>query len=560
MEIDRLEQTALYTFSMSLSPISSASAEASPTPFEQLRSFEIFKSCSDEFVSTLAQFATYRTIKSGQLILNEGALNDQLRILASGEVEVRVNGERVAIMNQPGDLMGEISALAGRQVTASLKAKTDLSFFEMDSSELGKKIKSAPADFGYQLYAVLAQQLSDKIIATNEKARQFEIANRALDEINKNLDRKVQERTDASFKQLSELQASLTPLQTLLKTIGSTSQAGQKSAVDEAAALVANAVEMLKPISELYSSERAMRSRNVLIAEPDRKQQTITRMALGGTGAKLEATTTADECLAALGVSTDLVPAIKTSAPQAKLVYMVGSDLAEEIVTLKKLAPLLSNIVSRHTSDRMFTVKNIATTVTKLISQDLFGLEKYMMWGVQTHSHPITRSNERSELISSMEDQMKSLGVRSAITDRASAVAEELLMNAIYDAPADQGVHHYAALPRTQKVELKASEQGQFRYAVDGMLAAISVSDPFGGFKMETLLNYLEKNAQSDGSNLQEPGKGGAGRGLQQIISNSDLVVFNVQAGVRTEVIAFFNLDPSLKDSSPRSFHFFSEL
>ncbi len=337
----------------------------------------------------------------------------------------------------------------------------------------------------------------------------------------------------------------------------------------EALSHLTNATDMLKAISDQFSSERLVRSRRVHVAEPDRKQQTIARMALGGTGATLEATSSAEDCLAALDLApvdlifvssklaSSVLDIIKKS-PAAKLVYMVGSELKDEIEKLKILGPALSNIVSRHNDDRVFTVRNMTTTVTKLISKDLFGLEKYMMWGVEAHARPITGSSERAGLISEMQVHLAALGVRSTITDRAAAVAEELLMNAIYDAPVDNGVHYYTHLPRTTDVVLKASEQGQFRFAADGMLAAVSVSDPFGAFKMETLLNYLERNADSKGDDLQDKGKGGAGRGLQQILSNSDLVVFNVRSGKTTEVIAYFNLDPNKKES-PRSFHFFSE-
>jgi hypothetical protein len=182
-----------------------------------------------------------------------------------------------------------------------------------------------------------------------------------------------------------------------------------------------------------------------------------------------------------------------------------------------------------------------------------------MMWGTEAQTLPVSSSGDRASLIEAMHRHFEGLGVRSTIVDRCSLVAEEMLMNAIYDAPVDKGVHHYAHLPRTTAVDLIPAEQGHFRFAVDGMLAAVSVSDPFGAFAMSILLNYLERNASSKGEDVQMPGKGGAGRGLSQIISTADFVVFNVRQGKQTEVIAFFNLDPSVKDAAPRSFHFFSE-
>ncbi|HWU42330.1 MAG TPA: hypothetical protein VN132_02795, partial [Bdellovibrio sp.] len=50
--------------------------------------------------------------------------------------------------------------------------------------------------------------------------------------------------------------------------------------------------------------------------------------------------------------------------------------------------------------------------------------------------------------------------------------------------------------------------------------------------------------------------KGGAGRGLHQIIENADLTIFNVKKGVRSEVICLFNIDGHKREAQP-SFHYF---
>ncbi|MES2963967.1 MAG: cyclic nucleotide-binding domain-containing protein [Bdellovibrionota bacterium] len=529
-----------------------------------MRGFPLFKDCSDEFLASLAGVATSRLIPKGQVILTEGSLNDRLMILADGTVEVRVTGEKVAVIETRGDLMGEMSVFARRKVTASLHALTDVELFEISSADLASKVH-VDADFGARLYQLFSEILSDKIIHTNTKARQFEIANRALVDINRTLDQKVQERTDATFRKLQSLESSLAPLLELVK--------GQNDS--RALAQLETTLETLRGLELVYSTERASRGRRVLIVEPDRKQQTIARMSLGGTGVKLETTASAEEAVAAIeqlakeggrhdvvflsSELSSLLTDLEKLAPEARVVLMAPASTDAVLPTFKAHGPMIKNLITRNPEDRMFTVKTFATTVTKLVTRDLFGLEKYMIWGIEAQERPITHSSDRPKLIEDMQAHFKSLGVRGTITDRAATVAEELLMNAIYDAPVDaSGKHHYAHLPRTEKVALKDSERGQFRFACDGMLAAISVSDPFGAMSMKILFDYLERNMSSDGGNVQMAGKGGAGRGLHQIVEGSDLVVFNVQAGSRTEVIAFFNLDPNSKsDGNPRSFQFF---
>src|SRR6185437_4785241 len=108
------------------------------------------------------------------------------------------------------------------------------------------------------------------------------------------------------------------------------------------------------------------------------------------------------------------------------------------------------------------------------------------------------------------------------------------------------------------ELNLKAEEQGILRFATDGSLIAVSVQDPFGSLRGGTILRYLEHNyAGSAGELNQKENKGGAGRGLHQIVENSDLVVFNVDPGKKTEVIALFNVEIKEIVSRSCSFHLF---
>src|SRR5687767_2913089 len=83
----------------------------------RIRSFEIFRSCPEEFLVQFASFAQLKTLPQGEIVLQQGYVNDRFLILASGQVEVQVEGETVAILETPGDFMGEMSAIAARVVS-----------------------------------------------------------------------------------------------------------------------------------------------------------------------------------------------------------------------------------------------------------------------------------------------------------------------------------------------------------------------------------------------------------------------------------------------------------
>jgi len=326
---------------------------------------------------------------------------------------------------------------------------------------------------------------------------------------------------------------------------------------------------ILHPMTTLYQSEQAVNSKRVLLAETNKKQQTIAKMALRGTGVELTIVSTIEEGKKCLEESSydiictnseliELATFACSLSSEIQSVFITSDD-ASNYLSILRSHPFLSNIVSRNDDDRNFTLKNILTTVSKLLTQDFFGLEKYLNWGVEVQSHPIVGSAEREAIIDTMVTDFKNLGIRPTIQNKASLVAEELLMNAIYDAPHDaEGAPLYNHLSRTTEVALSPAEQGTFRYACDGILLAVSAEDPFGALDRETILAYLESCYQGIAGSLNE-NKGGAGWGLFQIMETSDLVVMDVKKGLRTEVIAIFNLDAAPQSKRTTSFHYFTD-
>ena len=241
--------------------------------------------------------------------------------------------------------------------------------------------------------------------------------------------------------------------------------------------------------------------------------------------------------------------------PNTDVVLMTSEQIENYLPSLESFDKL-PNIISVDPEDKTFTIKNMVTSVTKLISKNIFGLEKYLSWGVSIKEETISSSKKRADIISNLRTHFKSVGVRNSVLTRCEVVTEELLMNAIYDAPTDsEGNSIYNHLPRTTDINLEPDQFSTIRYASDGMFLAVSVEDPFGSLNGKIILNYLKSCYTGTAGNLNT-NKGGAGRGLHQIIENSDLVVFNIHKNKKTEVIAIFNMDPKHSKKGP-SFHLF---
>jgi hypothetical protein len=160
-----------------------------------------------------------------------------------------------------------------------------------------------------------------------------------------------------------------------------------------------------------------------------------------------------------------------------------------------------------------------------------------------------------------VQDWVEACGIGKNIGRLAYGICEELLMNAVYDAPIAGGRKHYEQYERYESRYLAPDEWATLKYGVDGRIFAISITDPFGAFVREKWFSYLRKALKRDDSDtLIDTKKNGAGLGLFKMLYSSHGVVCNVDPGKITEVIILISLNQPVRDfvHMPRSIHYFS--
>ncbi len=206
--------------------------------------------------------------------------------------------------------------------------------------------------------------------------------------------------------------------------------------------------------------------------------------------------------------------------------------------------------------------EELLATAAKLLGGDLFGLEKYMLWGVSPLRLEIRDSREKHAYVREVASFAERLGCGDRTVALVETIADELITNAIYHAPRDErGRPRYASLPRRQPVVLEPHEAGRLDIASDGITLAIAQSDPFGSLAQDTLVTYLNR-CLVQRAPLREASFGpgaGAGIGLARVFQSLSRFIVNVDPGRRTEVIALIDLRVPMKKfrQMPRSFHIF---
>jgi hypothetical protein len=210
--------------------------------------------------------------------------------------------------------------------------------------------------------------------------------------------------------------------------------------------------------------------------------------------------------------------------------------------------------------DTEWTSADIAITLQKILRRDIFGIEKYLSPESNIQKHIVKGSADREVLNKTVLEWVDACGAGKNISRMAHGISEELLMNAIYDAPVAGGRTHYEDMERTSKRELLPDEWATLKFGIDSRLLAISIEDPFGAFLRDKWFSYLRKALRrNDSDNLIDTKKGGAGLGLFKMLYSSHGVVCNVDPGKKTEVIILINLSMPIRDfiHMPRSIHYF---
>ncbi|HET7500189.1 MAG TPA: hypothetical protein VFK02_04275 [Kofleriaceae bacterium] len=309
-----------------------------------------------------------------------------------------------------------------------------------------------------------------------------------------------------------------------------------------------------------------MGAASILIVHPDRKIQRTVQRILGGTG---HAVDVADDLEQAVRLLTHLSPVLVVADGSAMASPSVEEFLAaarargaEACMTLVGPSQLehmprilgLGAVTNLLVHPMPVLGEELTITAQKLLRDDLFGLEKYLLWGTELCTTTLTRSSQRPQVVGELAEQIKSRGQSARVASAAMLAADELISNAVHNAPVDEAGGHYRAdVPRDTDLPLDGRHEIVLRWGCDGRYVALEVSDRFGSLGRDRVLQAL---AQSD---VKDQGSG-AGMGIALTYRSCDHLVFNLAPGRRTEVIALLDVrQPVIERGPASSFNVFVE-
>ena len=224
----------------------------------------------------------------------------------------------------------------------------------------------------------------------------------------------------------------------------------------------------------------------------------------------------------------------------ACMTLLSGFDRVPQILALGAVTNLLVHAMP-------VLAEELTVTAHKLMRGDLFGADKYLLWGTQLHETTLVRSTQRTGVVAKLEAELKSRGQSARVAQMVRLVADELISNAVHNAPVDaDGTHPRKDLPRDADLALDGRHAVRVRWGCDARYVAVEVGDAFGSLDRDTALGALARQHARDAG-------AGAGLGLAMAYRSCDHLVFNLAPGRRTEVIALVDVRYPPTEQPPAS-------
>ncbi len=182
----------------------------------------------------------------------------------------------------------------------------------------------------------------------------------------------------------------------------------------------------------------------------------------------------------------------------------------------------------------------VYVTAQKLLTGDIFGIEKYVPEATPVHYVRLRDFAGRGQAIQTILDFAEASRMRRQVRNSIGSVCEELLMNALYDAPVDEhGRQVFAEIDPHDRTGVPSPRPVSIRYAATDTHFVVAVRDRFGRLAKNTIVAYIEKCIHSPTQIDRKTY--GAGLGLYLVANAAASYIVNVAYGVATEVVCSFD-------------------
>jgi hypothetical protein len=258
-----------------------------------------------------------------------------------------------------------------------------------------------------------------------------------------------------------------------------------------------------------------------------------------------------------------LVEATALACPDTFIVVVAGVDAKRRLLAtleapqVRHAMPKLGSWLDLPAEQRTFDgpdEQDLAVGLRRLLylSGKPLGASPYLIEGFSTTEATIIDSAAKNAALTAVMELAEALELSDEKKRRIEIVTEELLLNALYDAPRDRdGRPIFMGLDRRTAVTLDSEMPVRLHYGCDGRNFVVSVTDRWGALQRQSVVDSLRKLLDPR-SVRPTPGTSGAGLGLMLTYGASNQLIVHAMPGRFTEVTSVMHVSGSNRTALAR--------
>lgn len=217
-------------------------------------------------------------------------------------------------------------------------------------------------------------------------------------------------------------------------------------------------------------------------------------------------------------------------------VFVLSDNPLNKTPFLFNLNAFSHNIVRQY--DSPACAKVVASAIERpghKVTVDAFLNDKLPGAKIEMRSQQLLASNERPIIVGQFQRYLGGIDLNPQIASLAVQGADELMMNAIFDAPCKNGNYYRRKEPRNSEYPLLDQERVAITYGVTDDWVVFSAKDQFGSVRRNSLLGSIRRDYEKLEYTPPEDDHG-AGLGIYGIIQGGLSITFTGKANESTEV------------------------
>jgi hypothetical protein len=231
----------------------------------------------------------------------------------------------------------------------------------------------------------------------------------------------------------------------------------------------------------------------------------------------------------------------------ANAIHFLTGDQLEKGQHLVQ-SPLFGHFVLRNYGDPKEAGAHYGRLVKATMAERAFGLHNLLKPGAKVQIVKLQLTTQKQDAVEAIKNYLLAAKFQSRMATVIANAVDELLMNAMFDAPVDDlGKNLYNATARTTAMKLEGKSAVEMHVGFDGQYVAISAVDLYGSLDKAKLLSHISKIYTEEEYKVRTT-VAGAGIGLATVFRSGGSFFFTSESRARTEVTVFFRRTDSFRE------------